>query len=89
MIEDQHQQEISLEEAESQVHSSFTLLLQVLINNSCIAHVINLVTQMFSSTYSKSPHFDPKQPDAHIPTSCNEVRLVRAIVVKVQISYLS
>jgi len=56
--------------------------LKVLINNSCLAHVINLATQMLISTYSKSPHFDPKQPDAHIPTSCDEVGLVRAIVVK-------
>ncbi|KAF8237267.1 hypothetical protein L208DRAFT_1248424, partial [Tricholoma matsutake] len=49
---------------------------------NCLAHVINLVTQMLISMYSKSPHFDPKQPDAHIPTSCDEVGLVRAIVVK-------
>ena len=40
---------------------------------------------MLISTYSKSPHFDPKQPDAHVPTSRDEVGLVRAIVVKVQI----
>jgi len=39
-----------------------------------------------NSTYSKSLHFDPKQPDAHVPTSCDEVGLVRAIVVKVHIS---
>jgi hypothetical protein len=37
---------------------------------------------MLISTYSKSPHFDPKQPDAHIPTSRDEVGLIRAIVVK-------
>jgi hypothetical protein len=40
---------------------------------------------MLISTYSKSPHFDPKQPDAHVPTSRDEVGLVRAIVVKVHI----
>jgi hypothetical protein len=39
--------------------------------------------QMLISTYSKSLHFDPKQPDAHLPTSHDEVGLVRAIVVKV------
>ena len=38
---------------------------------------------MLISTYSKSPHFDPKQPDAHVPTSRDEVGLIRAIVVKV------
>ncbi len=50
---------------------------------SCLVHVINLATQMLISTYSKSPHFDPKQPDAHVPTYRDEVGLVRAIVVKV------
>src|ERR1700688_2344388 len=53
---------------------------------SCLAHVINLATQALISTYSKSPHFDPKQPDAHVPTSRDEVGLIRAIVVKVCIS---
>jgi hypothetical protein len=57
--------------------------------NSCLAHVINLVTQMLISMYSKSPHFDPKQPDAHVATSCDEVGLMRVIVVKVQIICLS
>ena len=51
--------------------------------NSCLTHVINLATQMLISTYSKSPHFDPKQPDAHVPTSHDEVGLIRAIVVKI------
>ena len=51
---------------------------------SCLAHVINLATQALIATYSKSPHFDPKNPKAHIPTSRDEVGLVRAIVVKVQ-----
>ena len=50
---------------------------------SCLAHVINLATQTLISTYSKSPHFDPKNPEAHIPTSRDEVGLVRAISVKV------
>ncbi|KAF8227732.1 hypothetical protein L208DRAFT_1295218, partial [Tricholoma matsutake] len=52
----------------------------------CLVHVINLAMQMLISTYSKSLHFDPKQPDAHIPTSHDEVGLVRAIVVKIHIS---
>lgn len=55
---------------------------------SCLAHVINLATQALIATYSKSPHFDPKDPEAHIPvsreSSRDEVGLVRAIVVKVQ-----
>jgi hypothetical protein len=50
---------------------------------SCLAHVINLATQALISTYSKSPHFDPKHPEAHVPTSRDEVGLVRAIAVKV------
>jgi hypothetical protein len=52
---------------------------------SCLAHVINLATQALISTYSKSPHFDPKYPDAHTPMSRDEVGLVQAIVVKVHI----
>ena len=40
---------------------------------------------MLISSYSKSPHFDPRHPDAHTPTSRDEVGLVRAIVVKVWI----
>ena len=53
------------------------------MNCSCLAHVINLATQKLISTYSKSPHFNPKNPDAHVPASRDEVGLVRAIVVKV------
>jgi len=56
----------------------------LLTNNSCLAHVINLATQMLISTYSKSPHFDPKHPDVHVPTSRDEVGLIRAIAVKVR-----
>ena len=69
--------------------SPLTLPFQLLTHKkSCLAHVINLATQMLISTYSKSPHFDPKHPDAHTPTSRDEVGLVRAIVVKVWIIYL-
>jgi hypothetical protein len=67
---------------------SLAYAFQLLMNNSCLAHVINLATQMLISTYSKSPHFDPKEPNAHVPTSCDEVGLVRSIVVKVWIIYL-
>jgi len=56
-----------------------SLLLMTAI--SCLAHVINLATQALIATYSKSPYFDPKNPDAHVPTSRDEVGLVRAIVV--------
>jgi hypothetical protein len=63
---------------------SLTGSFQILTADSCLAHVINLTTQMLISTYSNSPHFDLKQPDVHIPTSRDEVGLVRAIVVKVR-----
>ena len=49
----------------------------------CLAYVIDLAMQMLILTYSKSPHYDPKQPDVHIPVVHDEVGLVRAIVVKV------
>lgn len=68
------------------VHSS-SLLLTAL--HSCLAHVINLATQMLISTYSKAPHFDPRNPEGHVPTSRDEVGLVRAIAVKVCIVSLS
>jgi hypothetical protein len=69
------------------MHSSiyFKLLTSL---HSCLAHVINLATQALIATYSKSPHFDPKNPEAHIPTSRDKVGLVRAIVVKVCYSIL-
>jgi hypothetical protein len=45
--------------------------------------------QMLISTYSKSPHFDPKQPEVHLPTYHDEVGLVQAIVVKVWLMYVA
>ncbi|KAF8240516.1 hypothetical protein L208DRAFT_1231977 [Tricholoma matsutake] len=57
------------------------------MGNSCLAHVINLAMQMLISTYSKLPHFDPKQLDAHILTSRDEVGLVRAILLMPLTSY--
>jgi hypothetical protein len=53
--------------------------------SSCLTHIINLGTQALIGTYSNSPHFDLKNPDAHIPVDRDEVGLVRAIVVKVRI----
>ena len=55
----------------------------MLMNYSCLTHVINLAMQMLILTYSKSLHYDPKQPDMHIPVVHDEVGLVRAIIVKV------
>src|SRR5229473_614742 len=63
---------------------NFGVLLSLTIY-SCLAHVINLATQMLILTYSKTPHYDPKQPDAHVPTSHNKVGLIRVIIVKVLI----
>ena len=65
--------------------SSLTCAYHKLTKDSCLAHVINLATQLLISTYSKSPHFDPKEPNAHVPTSRDEVGLIRSIVVKVWI----
>jgi len=47
-----------------------------LTRNSCLTHVINLTTQMLILTYSKSLHFDLKQPEAHVPTCCDKVGLI-------------
>ncbi|OBZ65234.1 putative AC transposase [Grifola frondosa] len=56
------------------------------INRSCLAHVINLAMQALIATYSKTPHFDPEKPEAHLNVSSgayrDEVRLIRAIAVK-------
>jgi hypothetical protein len=62
--------------------------LSLTFNCSCLAHVINLATQKLISVYSTSPHFDPSKPEAHIPTTRDEVGLIRAIVVKVRLLYL-
>ena len=71
------------------VMHAFTRLFKLITSPlSCLAHVINLATQALIVTYSKSPHFNPKNPEAHIPTSCDEVGLVRAIVVKVCLQYI-
>lgn len=56
--------------------------------HSCLAHVINLATQTFISTYSKAPHYSPHNPKSHEPdtslmTNRDEVGLVHSICVKV------
>ena len=90
MIAGCYREWIQLEDEENQV-CWFTFFVNhgFLQKNSCLAHIINLVTQVLISTYSKTPHYDPKHPDAHIPTCCDEVGLIWAIVVKVCIFTLT
>ena len=89
--EDYYAQEVRLEEEEDQVGLFIDVLpfRSLLINYSCLAHVINIATQKLIKTYSDSPHFNPKKPDDHVPTSRDEVGLVRTIVVKVPYNVLS
>lgn len=60
------------------------------LNCSCLAHVINLGTQLLISTYSQSPHYDPKNPNAALAAetsifvSRDGIGLIRAISVKVR-----
>jgi hypothetical protein len=60
----------------------------------CLAHIVNLATQAFLSAHSKSKHYDPKDPEAHLPppegidpsgnpVPRDSVGLIRAITVKV------
>ncbi|KZT02293.1 uncharacterized protein LAESUDRAFT_662032 [Laetiporus sulphureus 93-53] len=54
----------------------------------CLVHIINLATQAVIAVQSKSPHYDPHQPDVHLPDMNalvhDEVGLIRAISVKVR-----
>jgi hypothetical protein len=55
---------------------------------SCLAHVINLGTQVLISTYSKAPHYTPHDLQAHEPNTTqngdrDEIGLVHSICVKV------
>ncbi|KAF8238615.1 hypothetical protein L208DRAFT_1241466, partial [Tricholoma matsutake] len=54
----------------------------------CVAHVVNIATQLLISIHSKSPHYDPSTPDAHVPDLTgyvhDEVSLMKAIAVKVR-----
>lgn len=53
----------------------------------CLAHIINLATQAILKAHSKSEHYDAKDPSAHEPDVDalfrDEIRLVRAVIVKV------
>src|SRR5882762_7518171 len=56
--------------------------------HSCLSHVVNLGSQTFIGTYSKSPHYAPHDPKAHEPDTsimgnCDEIGLVCSICVKV------
>jgi len=63
----------------------FSICNSLIISCSCLAHIINFATQALISTYSKSPHFNPQNPEAHVQVMHDEVGLVQAIVVKVRI----
>ena len=51
----------------------------------CLAHIINLATQALLTTYSKSKHYDPTNPDGDLAIGSgvrrNEVGLVRTLKV--------
>ena len=53
----------------------------------CLAHVINLATQLLITNYSSTKHFDPENPTNHEPnievSVQDEVGLIHSIVVKV------
>src|SRR5882762_2014080 len=66
---------------------------------SCKAHVINLGTQVFIGTYSKSPHYSPHDPKAHEPdtsihsltpqqerSSAKQKELYKSVQVKATVS---
>ena len=70
--------------------SFFALLrnARLLCFGSCLAHVINLGTQVLISTYSKAPHYARHDLQAHEPNATqnsnrDEIRLVCSIFVKV------
>ena len=49
-------------------------------------HIINLATQAFIMTHSKSRHYNPADPDADLMgdnVGCDVVGLLQAICVKV------
>ncbi|KAF8800900.1 hypothetical protein BYT27DRAFT_7312447 [Phlegmacium glaucopus] len=56
----------------------------------CLAHIINLATQALISTKSQSKYYNSNFDDEHVPedntTSCDEVGLIRAIIVKARSS---
>ncbi|KAJ7938586.1 hypothetical protein B0H13DRAFT_1851535 [Mycena leptocephala] len=58
----------------------------------CLAHVINIATHKLISAYSKSPHFNAREPNSLIPDTSelmrDEIGLVRAIAMKVRVTTL-
>ena len=48
-----------------------------------------MATQALIAAYSKTPHYDPANPDAHLPTGRDEVGLIRAVAVKVRLGVLA
>ena len=57
-------------------------------HHSCMAHVINLITQAFMGTVSTSKHYDPASPEADLVSTSDEdnhdmIGVIRAITVKV------
>src|SRR5229473_4762264 len=88
MVKDYNRKEVQLVYEENQVGLYRYSIWFIHDVSSCLAHVINLATQALISTYSKVPHFDLKNPEAHVPTGRDEVGLVRAIAVKVRINHL-
>ncbi|CAK5283136.1 unnamed protein product [Mycena citricolor] len=53
----------------------------------CLAHVINMGTCKLIDTYSTFSHFDPRDPEAHIPDltdspNCDEIGIIQTIAVK-------
>lgn len=58
------------------------------VNTRCIAHVVNLATQLLLNTYSKSKYYDPTNPNQDLlldleQESRDEIGLVRTISIKV------
>lgn len=55
----------------------------------CLAHVINLATQALLAAHSSAKHYNPANPTEHEPEVDgylrDEIGLIRAIVVKVNI----
>lgn len=55
------------------------------IVNLCLAHIINLATQVLISTRSKAKHYNPHNIDEHTPDvdgiQQDELGLVRAICI--------
>jgi len=64
----------------------FDILYYIFFSLRCLAHVINLAMQALIKS-SKSKHYDPANPNEHLPDTDalvrDEVGLVRAIAVKV------